>query len=185
MTSVTIRRMPSSKYARVEVERRFLLGGVPEGAEVLAVDEIDDRYLDGTRLRLRRMAQVGGPTQLKLTQKVPDADGRGRQERDHDPVPLEAEHAALARMPGAALTKSRLSIAPYGIDVFHGALAGLFLGRGRVRLGRGRPRRWCPPGSVAPRSRPTGASPAASSCAPAGAQVRAWTRETASRSARR
>ena len=127
MTSVTIRRMPSSKYARVEVERRFLLGGVPEGAEVLAVHEIDDRYLDGTRLRLRRMALVGGPTQLKLTQKVPDADGRGRQGEITTLYLSEAEHAALARMPGAALTKSRLSIAPYGIDVFHGALAGLFL----------------------------------------------------------
>jgi CYTH domain-containing protein len=129
MTSVTIRRMPSSKYARVEVERRFLLAGVPEGAEVLAVHEIDDRYLDGTRLRLRRMALIGGPTQLKLTQKLPDADadGRGRQGEITTLYLSEAEHAALARMPAAALSKSRLSIAPYGVDVFHGALAGLFL----------------------------------------------------------
>jgi CYTH domain-containing protein len=127
MTSVTIRRMPSSKYARVEVERRFLLAGVPEGAEILAVHEIDDRYLDGTRLRLRRMALVGGPTQLKLTQKLPDADGHGRQGELTTLYLSEAEHAALAGMPAAALSKSRLSIAPYGVDVFHGALAGLIL----------------------------------------------------------
>jgi CYTH domain-containing protein len=119
--------MPSSKYARVELERRFLLAGVPEGAEVLAVHEIDDRYLDGTRLRLRRMARVGGPTQLKLTQKVPDADGHGRQGELTTLYLSEAEHAALAQMPAAALSKSRLSIAPYGVDVFHGALAGLVL----------------------------------------------------------
>jgi CYTH domain-containing protein len=119
--------MPSSKYARVEVERRFLLEAVPGGAEVLAVHEIDDRYLDGTRLRLRRMARVGGPTQLKLTQKLPDADGRGRQGELTTLYLSEAEHAALEGMPAAALSKSRLSIAPYGVDVFHGALAGLFL----------------------------------------------------------
>ena len=125
--------MPSSKYARLEVERRFLLAGVPEGAEILAVHEIDDRYLDGTRLRLRRMAHVGGPTQLKLTQKLPDADadadadGRGRQGELTTLYLSEAEHAALAQVPAAALSKSRLSIAAYGVDVFHGALAGLFL----------------------------------------------------------
>jgi CYTH domain-containing protein len=119
--------MPSSKYARVEIERRFLLAGVPDDADVVAVNEIDDRYLDGTRLRLRRMAQVGGPTQLKLTQKVPDPDGRGRQGELTTLYLSEAEHAALARIPAAALSKSRLSIAPYGVDVFHGELAGLVL----------------------------------------------------------
>ena len=146
--------MPSSKYARVEVERRFLLAGVPEGAEVLAVHEIDDRYLDGTRLRLRRMAQVGGATQLKLTQKVARRRRHGRQGELTTLYLSEAEHAALARMPAAALSKSRLSIVPYGVDVFHGELAGSSsprssspprggggVGAGRVlpRRGHGRP----------------------------------------------
>jgi CYTH domain-containing protein len=116
-----------SKYARVEVERRFLLAGVPEGADILAVDEIDDRYLDGTRLRLRRMAQVGGATQLKLTQKVPEPDGGARQGVLTTIYLSEAEHAAFARLPAAELRKSRLSIAPYGVDVFHGELEGLYL----------------------------------------------------------
>ena len=117
----------ASKYARVEIERRFLLAGVPDGAEISAVHEIDDRYLDGTRLRLRRMARVGGATQLKLTQKLPEPDGGARQGALTTIYLSEAEHAALAGMPAAALSKSRLSIAPYGVDVFHGALAGLFL----------------------------------------------------------
>jgi hypothetical protein len=51
--------MQPSKYARVEIERRFLLEGVPEGEDVLVVHEIDDRYLDGTRLRLRRRSARG------------------------------------------------------------------------------------------------------------------------------
>jgi CYTH domain-containing protein len=118
--------MPS-KYARVEIERRFLLAGVPREADVLAMNEIDDRYLDGTRVRLRRMAQVGGATQLKLTQKVPDPDGGARQGTLTTLYLSEAEHAAFARLPAAALRKSRLSIAPYGVDVFHGELEGLYL----------------------------------------------------------
>ena len=118
--------MPS-KYARVEIERRFLLAGVPQGADVGAVDEIHDRYLDGTRLRLRRMARVGGATQLKLTQKLPEPDGGARQGALTTLYLSEAEHAAVARLPAAELRKSRLSIAPYGVDVFHGELEGLYL----------------------------------------------------------
>ena len=115
-----------SKYARIEIERRFLLEGVPGAAEVLAINEIGDRYLDGTRLRLRRMARVGGPTQLKLTQKLPDPAG-ARQGALTTIYLSEAEHAAFARLPAATLSKSRLSIAPYGVDVFHGELEGLYL----------------------------------------------------------
>ena len=115
-----------SKYARIEVERRFLLEGVPQAAEVLAVYEIGDRYLDGTRLRLRRMARAGGPTQLKLTQKLPDPDG-ARQGALTTIYLSEAEHAAFAQLPAATLSKSRLSIAPYGVDVFHGEREGLYL----------------------------------------------------------
>ena len=118
--------MPS-KYARAEIERRFLLAGVPREADVLAINEIDDRYLDGTRVRLRRMAQVGGATQLKLTQKVPDPDGGAWQGTLTTIYLSEAEHAAFARLPAAELRKSRLSIAPYGVDVFHGELEGLYL----------------------------------------------------------
>ena len=168
--------MPSSKYARVEVERRFLLAGVPEVAEVLAVHEIDDRYLNGTRLRLRRMARVGGPTQLKLTQKVPDADGHGRQGELTTLYLSEAEHAALARMPAAALSKSRLSIAPYGVDVFHGALAGLFLAEAEFAAAEAaaalEPAAFCRAEVTADR-RFTGGELVRAT----GEQVRAWARE--------
>ena len=119
--------MAPSPYARVEIERRFLLAGVPEGVEISAVHEIDDRSVDGTRLRLRRMAQVGGPTQLKLTQKLPEPGGRARQGALTTIYLSAAEHAVFARLPAVALSKSRLSIAPYGVDLFRGALAGLVL----------------------------------------------------------
>ena len=46
----------SPKYAHIERERRFLVdpGKRPDLAGLSFV-EIEDRYLDGTRLRLRRM----------------------------------------------------------------------------------------------------------------------------------
>jgi CYTH domain-containing protein len=168
--------MQPSKYARVEIERRFLLAGVPEGAEVLAVHEIDDRYLDGTRLRLRRMAEVGGPTQLKLTQKLPDPDGRARQGALTTIYLSEAEHAVFARLPAAALSKSRLSIAPYGVDVLHGALAGLFLAEVEFasveEAARLAPAGFCRAEFTADR-RFTGGELARAS----GEQVRAWARD--------
>jgi CYTH domain-containing protein len=115
------------RYARAEIERRFLLAGVPDGEEVLTTRRIDDRYLDGTRLRLRRMAQDGGPTELKLTQKLSAPDGHGRQGALTTLYLSDDEYAALAVLPAAPLAKSRLSIVPYGVDVFGGHLDGLVL----------------------------------------------------------
>ena len=114
------------KYARVELERRFLLARVPDG-EVLRVVDIDDRYLDGTRVRLRRQAERGGETIYKLTQKVPACGPRGEQGTLTTFYLSPEEHDVFAALPGARLRKTRLSIAPYGVDVFAGALEGLVL----------------------------------------------------------
>jgi hypothetical protein len=103
--------MTASRYGRPEIERRFLLAGVPDG-DVLRTADIDDRYLDGTRLRLRRQVDRAGPVVFKLTQKLP------RQGRYGEITTLhisEDEHAALAALPAATLRKIRLSIAPYGV----------------------------------------------------------------------
>ena len=71
--------MVSLKYAVVERERRYLLEALPDlpGARVL---RITDRYLDGTRLRLRRVDEDGCAVVLKLGQKVPVPDGIGAQQ---------------------------------------------------------------------------------------------------------
>lgn len=166
----------ASKYARVEIERRFLLAGVPDDAEISAVREIDDRYLDETRLRLRRMAQVGGSTQLKLTQKIPAPDGRARRGALTTMYLCESEHAAFARLPAAALRKSRLSIAPYAVDVFHGELEGLHLAEAEFTTVEDAaalvPADFCHAEVTADR-RFTGGELARAS----GEQVRAWARE--------
>jgi CYTH domain-containing protein len=114
------------KYARVELERRFLLAGVPEG-EVLRVVDIDDRYLDGTRVRLRCQAQRGGETIHKLTQKIPARGPHGEQGMLTTFYLSPEEHGVFAALPAARLRKTRLSIAPYGVDVFAGPLEGLVL----------------------------------------------------------
>jgi len=121
-----------SKYARIEYERRFLLAGVPDG-EVLRTADIDDRYLDGTRLRLRRQAERGGPVIFKLTQKLPRPGQYGEITTLYI---SEDEHAALAGLPAAALRKTRLSIAPYGVDVFAAPFEGLVLAEAEFESAR-------------------------------------------------
>jgi hypothetical protein len=126
-----------AKYARPEWERRFLLAGVPPGPTAKTA-EITDRYLLGTRLRLRRTVEVetgevekgascpgGTRTYYKLTQKIPAPDGGPGLITT---VYLdEAEHERLSALPAAVLRKTRLSIPPLGVDVFAPPLAGLFL----------------------------------------------------------
>lgn len=114
------------KYARVELERRFLLAGVPDG-EVLRVVDIDDDYLEGTRVRLRRQAQRGVETIYKLTQKLPARGPHGEQGTLTTFYLSPEEHDVFAALPAARLRKTRLSIAPYGVDVFGAPLEGLVL----------------------------------------------------------
>ncbi len=115
------------KYARVERERRFLLSEPPASSVVVATRRIDDRYLVGTRLRLRRVELPDGGCELKLTQKVPVA-GRGAvQGLITNTYLSQAEYDLLASLPAAVLSKTRLSVPPFGIDVFDGPLRGLVL----------------------------------------------------------
>jgi CYTH domain-containing protein len=56
------------KYAVVERERRFLLGSLPTG--VRDRKEIVDRYIAGTRMRLREVRSSDGSVVRKLGHKV-------------------------------------------------------------------------------------------------------------------
>jgi CYTH domain-containing protein len=114
------------QYARIERERRFLLDRFPT-ADVVRRLTVKDRYLDGTRLRLREQADDGGPTIFKLTQKVP-ARGSGAQQGSITSIYLEErEFRLLAQLPAKVLSKVRYSLPPFGIDVFGGTLEGLLL----------------------------------------------------------
>ncbi|MFE0462271.1 hypothetical protein ACFW1A_23765 [Kitasatospora sp. NPDC058965] len=115
------------KYALVERERRFLLAGPPDPAAATAVRVITDRYVTGTRLRLRRVELDGGGCELKFTQKVPASGAGAIQGLITNTYLSQAEYDVLAVLPAEVLTKTRFSLPPLGVDVFDGRLAGLVL----------------------------------------------------------
>jgi CYTH domain-containing protein len=116
------------KYARVERERRFLLAGPPPAPAVTARRRITDRYLPGTRLRLRRVECPGsGTCQFKLTQKVPAGQPGYLQGLITNTYLSAAEYNLLTSLPGDVLSKMRLSVPPLGIDIFDPPLHGLVL----------------------------------------------------------
>ena len=128
------------QYAKLELERRFLMARVP-GQAVRRVGLLD-RYIHGTRLRLRRQQWDDGSVFRKLSQKVPRPDGR--------PGLIttmyldEAEYAALAALPADVLRKVRLVVPPFGVDLFAGPLRGLVIGE--VEFGSEAERdAWVPP----------------------------------------
>lgn len=95
------------RYARPEVERRFLLATVPAGLPVGRL--LVDRYLPGTRLRLREVREAGGEVTRKLGQRVREGTGPGRVW--HTSVLLdEAEWALLSGLGGHPLVKARHTV---------------------------------------------------------------------------
>ena len=122
--------MTSLKYAHVERERRWLLMRVPELPHDPRTWHIVDRYLRGTRLRLREVSEPDGTVVRKLGQKVRLGDDT--REVAHTSLYLdEAEWAMLAALPADVLTKTRtfvaLGTASIAFDAFEGPLAGLVL----------------------------------------------------------
>jgi CYTH domain-containing protein len=114
------------KYARVERERRFLLDRFP-AADVVGRRQITDRYIDGTRLRLREQNDDGRPAIYKLTQKVPGRASGAQRGWTTNIYLTQGEFDLLARLPAKMLSKVRYSVPPFGIDVFAGELQGLRL----------------------------------------------------------
>ena len=114
------------RYARVERERRFLFAALPAGTSARRV-LIEDRYLRGTRLRLRRSTNLDAADDViyKLTQKVPAADGSPGLITN---VYLSrAEYESLSALSADVVRKVRSSVPPLGVDRFEGALNGLIL----------------------------------------------------------
>lgn len=109
---------------------------------------IEDRYLGGTRLRLRR-ATEGTGTVWKLGRKY------GATERGVEPITnlylTAAEYALLAALPGADLVKHRHDIwtddGRFVLDVFGGTLAGRMIAEvgaeDPAALWAVRPPPWC------------------------------------------
>jgi hypothetical protein len=137
------------KYALVERERRFLLVGSPAGTPSHQV-LIEDRYLRGTRLRLRRMTDLEAPgfrLTHKLTQKIPSVSGAPGLITT---LYLSAdEYTALLGIPADTLRKIRSSFPPLGVDVFEGPLGGLVLAEAEFETAADEANFHLPPEAVA------------------------------------
>jgi CYTH domain-containing protein len=120
--------MPSeAKYARIEWERRFLVGRFPPDAHVTAVRRIIDRYIEGTTLRLRGQTDSAGNARFKLTQKLPRLEGGAQQGLITTMYLTAAEYEVFASLPAREIAKTRHSVPSFGVDVFEGELDGLVM----------------------------------------------------------
>ena len=94
----------SLKYAVVERERRYLLGSLPDG--VTDTLEIVDRYVSGTRLRLREIRERDGTVTRKLGHKVRLTEGPAEVACTNFYLD-DAEWAVLGTLPARLLRKRR------------------------------------------------------------------------------
>lgn len=95
--------MQIPKYAKLEIERRFLVNPTqaPDLGD-LPFRRIEDRYLDGTRLRLRAMTDsVTGARELKFCKKY--EGGEPLAGPIVNTYLAAAEYAALAAIPAAVI----------------------------------------------------------------------------------
>jgi len=118
------------KYAHLERERRFLLLEKPSDIVYDRALFIQDRYLIGSRLRLRRVDEPGKTCVYKLGQKIRLDDSP--KTIAHTTLYLsEAEFDILSTLPATTLEKTRQLLTIdgliVGIDEFGGQLSGLLL----------------------------------------------------------
>lgn len=118
------------KYALLEIERRMLVDAtLLPSLEPVPFVSITDRYLDGGRLRLRKMVASDGTTQFKLCKKY------GHTSAYVEPITnlylTQAEYEVLTSLPGNTLYKRRYRYTfdghTFGLDQFEGELTGLYL----------------------------------------------------------
>lgn len=94
----------SLKYAVVERERRFLLARLPDG--VVSTKQIVDRYVTGTRLRLREVREEDGTVIRKLGHKVRLSEGPTEVACTNFYL-NDQEWAVLGALPAQILRKKR------------------------------------------------------------------------------
>ncbi len=123
------RRSPGrGRYARPEVERRFIATVAAPVAD--SSWQIEDRYIDGTALRLRRIT-ANGERVWKLTQKIRSDPGDPATVAITNMYLTRSEYDLLAALRAATLSKIRsvcvVDDIRFAIDVFDGELTGLRL----------------------------------------------------------
>jgi CYTH domain-containing protein len=112
------------RYSALEIERRWLvdlsavgdLGGTP-------YREVEDLYIGGSRLRLRKMTDLNGEAVFKLGKKY------GKRSPGTEPITTlyltEAEYRLLSSLPGMSTSKRRYSVADGSLDIYQRPHSGL------------------------------------------------------------
>ena len=121
--------LETPKYAALELERRWLVDRVVRPSFASAGSTlIEDRYINGTRLRLRRMT-AGERVVCKLTKKYDT--GRPEARPIVTAYLTEDDHAVFAAVPALEIRKRRFRFShdqlTWSLDEFEGPLAGLEL----------------------------------------------------------
>jgi len=117
----------AGKYARYELERRFLVERLPAGVDEHDVRVILDRYLTGTRLRLRRVEHPDGNVEHKLGQKEAPSPPDYAVTTITTIYLSRDEYDLFRPLPAHELRKRRYRLGEYSIDVFDSDLTGLIL----------------------------------------------------------
>ncbi len=122
------RQPGAGRYAQLERERRWLLTEMPAQAKEPRL--IEDRYITGTRLRLRRV-EADSQVVYKFCQKVRPDDGDPSTVAITNIYLAEPEYERLCQLPASILRKTRrfwqVGQHTFAIDKFHGDLAGLLM----------------------------------------------------------
>jgi CYTH domain-containing protein len=131
MTATSTGLSAAPKYSILELERRFLV----DPAVLPSLDEdrvyvIEDLYVTGSRLRLRKVAGADGKeTVYKFCKKYPSDDPLSGPIVNIYLSP--AEYELLSVLPGERMRKRRCQLAddtaPFVVDIFEGTLAGLII----------------------------------------------------------
>ncbi len=114
------------KYARMEVERRWLVDPSAVG-DLANIPHrlIEDLYVGASRLRLRKITDGSGNAVFKLGKKY------GKQSALSEPITSlylsEGEYRQLAGLPGYAVSKRRYTIAGGSLDVYQTPNAGCMI----------------------------------------------------------
>ena len=112
-----IQVMSQPKYALLEIERRWLVREpVHDLVDGVLGRDIEDRYLPGTRLRLRKVTSHDGTVEWKFCKKY-GTDGQFAEPITNIYL-SESEYATLAQLPARVVLKKRYVVAHGAIDVY-------------------------------------------------------------------
>lgn len=114
----------------LQIERRFLLPSLPRPVTQGRVALVEEHYLKGTGLTLRKAMSAAGGAELSLGQQVRSASDRTARVTLTERLTPDA-YAALARLPADVLVWRRYDVElsgwPCAVHVFEGELHGLVL----------------------------------------------------------